>query len=63
MNISNHEIGNKNCKVCFMGTMDLPCLCGGLIHTEWEEEEVIEGDYNHKFSGVIFMCEKGHEKQ
>lgn len=33
-----HEIGNKECPVCWRGFPQL-CKCGGLIHAEFEDED------------------------
>ncbi len=40
---SEHEIGDKECGVCWSG-YPKPCKCGGLIHAEFGDENY-DGDY------------------
>ena len=44
--LCDHEIGNLKCPECF--DMPKPCVCGGLVHNEFGDENW-DGCWTYKF--------------
>ena len=47
----DHVIGDKDCLACWFDEA-LPCKCGGLVHTEFGDENY-DGDY-----WLWYRCDK-----
>lgn len=52
VDLSDHDIGNPNCRACWMDTTTICKHCGGIVHEEFGDDWS-----NYEGYWTVFKCE------